>query len=262
MDRGLLSEPRLLEASRAFVCARVITYQDPAESAFLKSLGSSATGGLLNTAFAILAPDGKTVLTGTGRSPRQVFRGSEEVTLDHLLATMEEIRNRYEPRKSSPPPALPYLADLRIALNVASCDDQPLVIVKAKSPSRRKSLERLLAPLAWSPDLRGRFAFAHASDTESDSEMLDAITGAPASDAILVVQPGVYGTRGTVIASTTRLSKDAVRNVLERGKTAYRSMEKDRGTVRAGKRRGLRWEEDTTERAPDRDNTRRARRGG
>ena len=55
MDRGLLSSPRLLEASRKFVCARLVTYESPKEGVFLKSIGATRTGGVPNTTFVLLA---------------------------------------------------------------------------------------------------------------------------------------------------------------------------------------------------------------
>jgi hypothetical protein len=258
MDEGLLSEPRLLEASRSFVCVRLITYQDRAESAFLKTLGASATGGVLNTSFALLAPDGETVLSGTGRSPQQGLGVDEGASLDRLLASMEDIAGRYEAKRASGAVALPYLASFKVALNVASCDNQPLVVVSTETKAAKAAIERRLAPLAWESAFRGRFAFAHSVD----GAPLGSLEGAPVTDSVLVVQPGTYGLEGTVIAQTSGFSEASLRRLLERGISGFRGLAKGRGELRQAKRRGLRWEEDTADREPDPSNSRRARRRG
>ena len=55
---------------------------------------------------------------------------------------------------------LPKLADVRLALNVAACDSQMLVVAIGDGktlPERRKQL----AELAWSKDFIGYFAYAN-----------------------------------------------------------------------------------------------------
>ena len=85
------------------------------------------------------------MLTRTGRSIEQIFRRQEGEPIDLLLATMDKIKNRYEPKAKVGAVEVPYLAEFRIGLNVASCDNQPLVVVRTSSSERRASIERELA---------------------------------------------------------------------------------------------------------------------
>ena len=39
---------------------------------------------------------------------------------------------------------LPLIASLRLAVNVAACDNQPLVVIRAKDEANRKKLESIL----------------------------------------------------------------------------------------------------------------------
>ena len=136
----------------------------------------------------------------------QVFRGSEQ-SHDVMVDALEEIAARYEPIDAAGSPEVPYLADFRIALNVASCDNQPLVVVQTDSDARAAQAERHLAPLAWDPAFRGRFAFVHVTDPTE----MEALGDAPeAGNAVMIVQPGIFGLEGTVIARTTKLTESAL----------------------------------------------------
>lgn len=260
MDKGLLSDPRFLAASRDFVCARIITYQDAEESAFIKSLSATATGGVLNTAFALLAPDGKTVISGTGRSPGQVARRENQANedfaeVDLVLAEMQRVRAPYTPKDAVGAPEVPYLANFRVALNVASCDNQPLVVVLTQSDAAQQRVDRYLAPLAWDPSLRGRFAFVSTREAKE----MGVIEDAPEGDAVFVVQPDTFGLKGHVLAQTGTLKGEELRETLRLGLARYTLLEKGRGMVREARRLGLSWEENLTDRADDPNNRRRAR---
>ena len=49
MDRSYLSDIKVVEASRKFVCIRPISYEDEAENKFLKSFGAGRSGDVENT---------------------------------------------------------------------------------------------------------------------------------------------------------------------------------------------------------------------
>ena len=135
-------------------------------------------------------------------------------------------------------------------------DNQPLVVVLAKSKNRRARIERELTALAWDPQFRGRFAFARTEDVDD----LRSIEDAPESDTVLVVQPDVYGLEGSVIAATQTFSKSGLTRLLTLGLADYEVLDKSRRQNRAAQREGIQWTEDTTERAADPANSRRARR--
>ena len=142
MDRSYLSDPAVVAASRDFVCIRLATYESAEEAKFLKKLFIGRSGELENTVFTILSPDGQKKLVRAGRSPHMSFRGPEEESIREMADTMKRIAKQYRSRKKAQ--ALPYLADLRRGLNVASCDIQPLVVTFAKSEAARKKLEAKL----------------------------------------------------------------------------------------------------------------------
>ncbi|MAJ27934.1 hypothetical protein CBD41_00845, partial [bacterium TMED181] len=70
MDQRIWSDQEVIKLSRKFVCARLSTYEDHAEGELLKKLFRGRSGELENTVFVILAPDGKTRLSKSGRSPQ------------------------------------------------------------------------------------------------------------------------------------------------------------------------------------------------
>ena len=154
---------------------------------------------------------------------------------------------------------LPYVVDVRRALNVASADNQPLVVVTVEDPQKLARIEAALVPLAWSPDFRGRFAFAKSGAEQG----LDIVSNAPAGDHVLMIQPGMYGLKGEILAATTRFDASELRALLERGLQRYAPHDKDRDAIMTGKRMGIEWEAETLEaRTPDPENSRRARRRG
>ena len=72
--------------------------------------------------------------------------------------------------------------------------------------------------------------------------------------------PTPTGSRGRSSPQTTTFTKAALREVLTTGRDDYRVLAKDRSLIRRAKRSGIRWEEDTTDRAADPSNRRRGRR--
>ena len=67
MDRSLWSDPLVIDASRKFVCVRLATYEDAVEGKLLEGIYRGRSGQLENTVFVMLAPDGKTRLSASGR---------------------------------------------------------------------------------------------------------------------------------------------------------------------------------------------------
>ena len=242
MDRGILSEKKLLAASRDFVCARLTTYADDEEGAFLKTIGGTRTGTVLNTTFVLLAPDGKTPLSGAGRSPRQAFRGDEDETVDGLVSAMKTIAKEYPGNgadRSNRP--IPYAIDVRNAVNVASCDNQPLVILSISNERVREAVESQLSPLIWESQFRGRFAFAYSESRED----LKSIKEVPEEDGILIVQPGTYGLSGKVIAKTTQSDSISLKRFLEQGLSRFKPNDKSNAVLIAGVNKGLEWESES-----------------
>ncbi len=230
MDRSFLSAAAVIKASRSFVCVRLATYEDEKEAALLKSLLRTRSGELENSVFAILAPDGKTPLARSGRGPHAVAPDAGK-----LAAALDRFASDH-PGKADLS-ALPLAANLKLAVNVAACDNVPLVVLSAPSAEARKALEAKAARLAWRPGVVGQFIWA--SGPEAD---LKGITGA--KPGLTVVQPARYGTSGKALAhAPADATEEALLGTLEKGKKAH---EPDLGDawrhIKEGHREGVFWE--------------------
>ena len=245
MDTSFLSNPTLIKASRAFVCVRVATYENALESAFIETLGAARRGGVANTAFVLLAPDGETRLTKAGRSPRQLFDSDDEdEVLRKLVGRMKEVATRYpggETKGAIKGAPVPYHVDLRRALNVTSCDLQPLVVVSIPAGAKREGAERALAALAWSDAFRGRFGYARVVEAKE----LATLAKASSEAAVFVVQPGDYGLKGKVLTKATAFDAEALGKALREGLAAHARGPKPTSLIRAGVRGGGQWKAET-----------------
>ena len=123
-------------------------------------------------------------------------------------------------------------------------------VVSVKDRKKRASVEAALAPLAWSPEFRGRFAFAPSQDRKD----LDKITGTSTRDSVIVVQPGMYGLEGDVLEETHDFDEASLRALLESGLAQYEPHVKDARAVQLARRKGITWEEESLDvRTPDSD---------
>jgi hypothetical protein len=177
----------VVKASRKFICVRLATYEDESELSFLKSIYVKG-GDLQNSVFGILAPDGKTSLVRTGRSPGWAFRDAED-----MVRGMDEIAAEY-PETSGGLDALglPLNHDLRLGLNIAACDRQILLVTYAENEGQLQALQKKVLSLAWSQDFIGHFLYAASTDPQD----LKPIEGAVAEAGILLIEPGAYGQTG------------------------------------------------------------------
>ena len=207
MDGSFLSQPKVVAAARQFVCVRLTTYEIAAEAAFLRSICPTGSGELENTVFTILSPDGNRQLARASRSARVVFGDA-----DPMADTMNRVAKWYRPRSTATQALadLPFVANVRLAINVAACDNQPLIVLAGKNAATRGKLAEKLKPLAWSDEFRGRFVYAEAFN-EKD---LSAIADAKGDAGVLAVQPDRFGLAGTILA---RLPETSSVETLARG---------------------------------------------
>jgi hypothetical protein len=188
MDRSFLSHPAVVAASRAFVCVRLLSYENKEEMAFLKSFGAGKSGEAENTVFCMMAPDGKRLLTNATRGPR----GSAT----QLAETMTRLAKDHPAKASAVQrPELPLVANVRLALNVAACDQQPLVVIQGGDDATRAKLIATLSTLAWSDEFVGKFVYVVADSRKE----LDAISGVAAESAVFVIDPDIFGVKGKVL---------------------------------------------------------------
>lgn len=242
MDRSFLSKPEVIAASRAFVCIRLATYESESEAALLKRVFRGRSGQLENTVFAILSPDGKRPLVRSGRSPGFAFFGAEDVAARQMARTMNRIAGQFQARRKQQAAArpLPTLANLRLAINVAACDNQPLVVAYSPKAGERKQLEQRLARLAWSDDFIGQFLYVSVGDAKAFRQLGG---NAQAEAGVYIVEPGEFGTQAEVVARIPA-SADAVK--LSDGLTlaVVTHQKRERDVVqhtRSGRRQGIFW---------------------
>jgi hypothetical protein len=232
MDRSFLSKPQVVAAARAFVCVRLATYEDPLEATWLKDFTRTGSGQLENTVFGILAPDGAKKLIRSSRGPDHLFSGP-----DQMAETMAKIAAKYP--NSTAPSRLPLVASVRLGLNIAAADNQPLVVVVGKDAATRKPLAAKLAGLAWNDEFLGRFTFAAGGP-----EDLATIVGTKPEAGILIALPETFGRSAKSLAivdadaSTGRIA-EALRGVV----AGFSPIEKTFSNhVRSGPLQGIFWE--------------------
>jgi hypothetical protein len=237
MDESFLSQPEVIAASRAFVCVRLTTYENEQEGEFLKAFFVTRSGELENTVFTILAPDGRRPLARTSRSARQTFGDARR-----MAETMNRIGREYSVKESAAGrlPELPTVPNVRLAINVAACDNRPLVVLFASDETSRRALEERLRPLAWSEAFLGQFVYA----TTSDVKELAAVEGVKAEPCVLVIQPDRFGLKGRVLVQLSAASDhgELVKGLQEGAAQHQRETRTFANHVRAGHEQGILWE--------------------
>ncbi len=197
IDNGWLLKDEVVAASRDFVCIRLTSYESAEEAAFVTKL----QGNPVNTVFAVLTPDAQPAiaLKGLVRGPGELFSDPAD-----MVKQMGEVAKKFPAKKADGEPALPITLDARLGLAVASADLQPLALVVASDAKERAALEAKVARLAWSKDLRGRFAYA---STESLKDLT--LTGAATvKSGVLLIEPDAFGVEGSVVTAIAAADVD------------------------------------------------------
>jgi hypothetical protein len=231
MDRDFLSKPQVIAASRQFVCVRPVTYEDATEAAMLKDFARTGSGQLENTVFGILAPDGVQKLVHSSRSMDHSFAGPEQ-----MAAAMTKIAAKYP--NASALSRLPLVASIRVAVNVAAAENQPLVVVVGNDPALRRSLAAKLAPLAWGDEFIGRFTFATGGADE-----LTVLEGTKPDAGIVIAAPETFGRSAKVLTVVTGdVTSERIAEALREVAASFPRTEKDNRHVRAGHEQGVFWD--------------------
>ena len=236
MDGSFLSDEQVVAASREYVCIRLATYEDERETEFLRSVFTGRSGALENTVFAILSADGTKPLVRSGRGPFFAFEDAAD-----MATQMESMLKRQARQRGALDHAeVPAMKDVELALNVAACDQLPLVVIVATGTETRRALTERLLPIAWEEPLAGQFVYAYAAE---DTD-LASISGAQPADEIVIVEPGPFGMSGQVIeqfpASTTAF--DLKHGMLRAMKSRSPAPKDYQAHIRIGTDLGLDWE--------------------
>ncbi|MGK0187753.1 MAG: hypothetical protein ACI9R3_003543 [Verrucomicrobiales bacterium] len=183
----MFSNSDVIEATRKFVCVRIESYESEENQQLVRS---HLNGRFANTAFCILAPDGKERLTRSGRGPSQIFSDT-----DSFASGLHSIAAKFDASGNASEAPVPDFNSFKLALNVASADQRVLVLIAAPE-DRLKTVERRLRSLAWDSRVQGRFHFdleSTASWKAPLSQKKDAKAG------IFLISPDEFGLTGVVM---------------------------------------------------------------
>lgn len=231
MDRSFLLQKDVIDASREFVCIRLATYEDPEEVKYLTQIFRGSGGTLENTVYTMLSPDARKYLTRSGRSPDFAFSGAAD-----MANQMRAFSKQYS--ATGHPAALPAMKDLRLSLDVAACDNMPLVVAISDDAEQRKALNAKLAEAAWSKPILGQYAFAPAS------------TSGHAAAIKLAVKPGIYALEPNAFGTTAKVlirlepgaTADAITEALTGALAKFNPPVKEaRSHIDSGVQSGIYW---------------------
>jgi hypothetical protein len=174
-------------------------------------------GRFENTAFCLLAPDGKERLSRGGRSPWMAFsrkgpRGVGAGDLEEVtVAAMERVAKAYKPQRDLTTPVVQDFHSFRQALNVAAGDQRLLLYVLAPAVAQRQ-IRKKLSKVMGDPEIVGRFHIDFIGQ-KGDEQWASTISGvksnvakSKAESAMFVIQSGQFGQTGSVLK---QLSADA-----------------------------------------------------
>ena len=231
IDDGWLTHNDIIEVAQKFVCIRLTSYESQSEAAFIEKL----RGNPVNTAFAILTPQGEPALKvqGLGRGPSELFSDTAD-----MVKQMNEVAEKYVATDVAQTPMLPVTLNAKLGLAVASADLQPLVLVVASDAAARAALEAKVAKLAWSKDCQGFFTYANAANTKSLVLTSAINTGAGNSvamnkDGVFIIEPDMFGASGKIVAQISASDVDTqLSSAMKSARTNHVRMEKSRDQLK------------------------------
>lgn len=184
---SLFSQKSFIQASKKFVCVRLGTYESVENQSLIRSL---LNGRMENTAFVVFAPDAKTALTRSGRSPKHAF-GSDTISSMNALAA------KYKPTNNNQQATLSDFNSFKQALNVASAD-QRLLVYTVSPNDQLPAVKAHLQTIFNDPAITGRFFYDIAQ--KQDTQLAKSINNTTQKTGIFIIQPGKYGQTGTALA--------------------------------------------------------------
>lgn len=204
-------------------------------------------GRFANTAFCILAPDGKKRLSGTGRSPQMGFglgRGGDETDNKAVLEKMNAIAQQYPAAGKPDDAVVPDFHSFKQALNVAS-GDQRLLVFSVAAQKDRAAVKKTMQQVANHADMVGRFHYDFAAAL--DVKWSKVIEGDRNRTGIFIIQAGEFGQDGKVVAELPlKCDAEKIRNVLDKANKSYAAREKRKVYsvhVEKGRKQGVRYQD-------------------
>ena len=221
----MFAKKEFVELSRNFVCVRLETYESKAHQDMVREL---LGGKMVNTAFVLLAPDGKTQLTRAGRSPSKSFTDKrwkkQGGDLDVVLEAIKEAARDYPGRGNEQEALLPDFSSFGQALNVSSAE-QRLLLLTVAPQGQRDQLRDSMRKVANDPEVRGCFHYDTAQN--SDSQWANKIENVSAKTGHFLIHPGQFGLKGTVVAHfPLNASPALLKETMLKAKKVHQSQEK------------------------------------
>ncbi|MBK1831176.1 hypothetical protein JIN77_10590 [Verrucomicrobiaceae bacterium R5-34] len=239
-----------IAASRAFVCVRIESFESKENQDMVRKF---LNGRFENTAFCVLAPDGKTQLSRTGRSPQMGFGirgrpeagGAEEKAQNAaVLAAMTKIAKQYPAKASAEHAVVEDFNSFKQGLNISS-GDQRLFVFTVAPLKQREALKKSMQKVANHKEVIGKYHFDFADKV--DAEWSKVIEGDKNKTGIFIIQAGEFGQTGKVLAELPLDTKpEKIRAALGKANQAFASSEKRKvyaTHVRKGRAEGVKYED-------------------
>lgn len=200
---------------------------------------------LRNFGYALASPGFEDLLERSDRGPNFTYDSAQEMA-EKLNSISKKFRAR---EKRNTIPGVPEMKDVRLAMNVATCDGLPCLVVVGKNDDELARLKAKLSVVVWDEEIAGQFICASTTD-RSD---LDNISGSKSSAGYLVVQPDAYGVKGKTVATIPEpRTADQLKTDLLAAASDYTRLSRTHGQhVRHGRQNGITWE--TVVEVPERD---------
>ena len=211
---SLFSQKSFIEASEKFVCVRLGTYESLEHQTMIRGL---LNGRMENTAFVVFAPDGKTKLSRSGRSPDHAFGKDVE-------GGMEKLADKYPDKARNKTAVLSDFHSFKQALNVASADQRLLVLTVASEKSK-KSVNKKVQAVFSDEEMKGRFFYDTVN--KGDEKWAENIKGTTKKSGIFIIRPGQFGQDGEVMKELSLKSSSAqIKKALTAANAEYAKTEK------------------------------------
>ena len=240
----MFSQDQFIEVSRNFVCVRLESYESEAHQTIIRGF---LRGAFANTAFCILAPDGKKRLSGSGRSPSSLLRrrgrfGGDDNEL--IVRELEEIVEGYSLKGLPQDAVVPDFYSVRQSLNVSSAD-QRLLLLSVAPESQKKSLSVTLSSVLFDDEIIGRFHHDFVSG-EKDKNWAELMEKESQESGFFIVQPDPFGMTGEVVKELpVNASAQQIKSALKKLNETYSESEERKNYsehVREGRRKSIRFE--------------------
>ncbi|MCA9121008.1 MAG: hypothetical protein H6822_31020 [Planctomycetaceae bacterium] len=217
----------------------------------------SRSGALENTTFGILSPDGRNNLVTPGRGPMHAFRDAAA-----MASRMNIISLQYSGARDAlwSDPRLPVMNSVDVALNVAACDNLPVIVTFSENDRKLGNINARILKAVWCESLAGQFVYA----TTANLAELKPIPGVKAQEGILVVEPGAYGLSGKILRELPAdlTAEQATAELLQVVRTFSRIAPEYTSHIQLGIQLGFDWESAIPETDPQSIRAKERARGG